>query len=59
MNLILIVLCGTLMGAFNFGFFLLGYYVRSKKPQEGVTVDKNNMGFVKDLMEWQSYGGKK
>lgn len=58
MNLILIVLCGILMGAFNFGFFLLGYYVRSnKKEEEGITVTKDNKEYVEEMMRWRNYMG--
>lgn len=59
MNLILIVLCGILMGAFNFGFFCLGYYVRDKKKDDDVLeVTNKNAESVKKMMEWMNYGGK-
>lgn len=60
MNLILIVLCGILMGAFNFGFFLLGYYVRDRKPveEDGLKVTKENAEFIDEMMKWRAYGGK-
>lgn len=59
MSLILIVLMSTLMGAFNFGFFLLGYYVRDKKPSdEGITVTKDNREFIEEMMKWRNYGGE-
>lgn len=59
MNIILIFLVGTLMGAFNFGFFLLGYYVRDKKPSdEGITVTKDNREFIEEMMKWRNYGGE-
>ena len=58
MNIILIILCGILMGAFNFAFFLLGYYLRSKKPvEDGVTVTKDNAEFIEEMMRWRNYGG--
>lgn len=60
MNLILIVLCGILMGAFNFASFCLGYYVRDKKKiEDGMTVTKENAEFVEEMMKWRSYGGGK
>lgn len=60
MNLILIVLCGILMGAFNFGFFCLGYYVKSKQPiEDGMTVTKDNADFINEMMKWRAYGGDK
>ena len=60
MNLILIFLTGTLMGAFNFGFFCLGYYVHSKKPnEEAVKVTKENAELVNEMMEWRNYFGGK
>lgn len=58
MNLILIILTGTLMGAFNFGFFCLGYYIRSlRKDEDGVTVTKENRDFIEEIMRWRNYGG--
>ena len=58
MNLVLIILTGTLMGAFNFGFFLLGYYLGTKKEsQDGITVTKDNKDFIKEMMAWRSYDG--
>ena len=60
MNIILIFLTGTLMGAFNFGFFCLGYYVRSRKPSDdGLEVTKENAEFVDEMMKWRMYGGDK
>ena len=59
MQAILIVLCGILMGAFNFGFFILGYYVRDKKQSEdAVEVTEANAESLKRIMEWIGYGGK-
>ncbi len=59
MNLILIFLTGTLMGAFNFAFYLYGVHVGSNKQKEdGVTVTKENENFIKEMMEWRSYGGE-
>ena len=56
MNLILIVLCGILMGALNFGFFILGFYVRSKRPEETKTeLNADNMNAIKDLFKWMNY----
>ena len=58
MTVILILLTGTLMGAFNLGFFMLGYYIRSKKPSdEGVTVTKENKEFIEEMMRWRNYNG--
>lgn len=58
MNLILIVLCGILMGAFNFGFFILGYYARSKKqPDNGVVATNENKDFIEEMMKWRNYNG--
>ena len=58
MELILIVLCGILMGAFNFGFFILGYYIRGKRPsEEGVTVTDENKEFITEMMKWRNYNG--
>lgn len=58
MNLILIMLCGTLMGAFFLGFFLLGYHLGTKKSsEEGVTVTKENQEFIEEMMKWRNYNG--
>lgn len=58
MTIVLILLTGTLMGAFNLGFFMLGYYIRSKKPSdEGVTVTKENQDFIEEMMKWKNYNG--
>lgn len=56
MNLILIFLTGTLMGAFNLAFYLYGVHVGSKsKDEDAVTVTKENQEFIKQLMEWRNY----
>ena len=61
MNTILIFLCGILMGAFDFAFFCLGYYVRSRKPmaEDGLKVTKENAEFIDEMMKWRQYGGGK
>jgi len=60
MELILIVLCGILMGAINVGCFMLGYYFRGKNPtEEGVTVTQDNRDFITEMMEWRNYNGGK
>lgn len=59
MNLILIFLCSILMGAFNFAFYLYGFRRGTEqKKEDGVTVTKENVDFIKEMMEWRSYGGK-
>lgn len=59
MELILIILCGILMGAFNFGFLVLGYYIRSKKPNEdGVRLTQNNKDVIRNMVDWMNYTGK-
>ena len=46
------------MGAFNLGFFMLGYYIRGKKPlEEGVTVTNSNKEFIEEMMKWRNYNG--
>ena len=58
MNVILIMLCGILMGAINFGFFILGYYVHSKrKNEEGIVATKENKEFIEEMMRWRNYNG--
>lgn len=58
MNLILIMLCGILMGAFNFGFFILGYYVKSRKQEsDGLVVTNENKDFVEEMQKWRNYNG--
>ena len=59
MELLLVCLVSVFMGAFNFGFFLLGYYVHSKvEPKEGIELTKDNAEFVNEMMKWRAYGGK-
>ena len=56
MNLILIFLTGTLMGAFNLAFYLYGVHIGERKsPDDAVTVTKQNKEFIKQLMEWRNY----
>ena len=58
MEIILIFLTGTLMGAFNFGFFCLGYYLKGKKNNdEGVAVTDRNSDFIKDMAKWRAFNG--
>ena len=46
------------MGAFNLGFFFLGYHIASNKPsEEGVTVTKENQDFIEEMMRWKNYNG--
>lgn len=49
------------MGAFNFGFFCLGYFVRDRKPveEDGLKVTKENAEFIDEMMRWRMYGGGK
>lgn len=59
MNIILIFLTGILMGAFNVGFFILGYYLRGQKQEDNaVKVTEENKEAIKELMNWINYGGK-
>lgn len=58
MEIILIILTGTLLGAFNFLFFCLGFYVRGKRNDDAVKLTKENAEFVKQMMEWRTYGGE-
>ena len=46
------------MGAFNIGFFILGYYIRSKKqPDNGVVATNENKEFIEEMMKWRNYNG--
>lgn len=49
------------MGAFNVGFFMLGYLYRDKyqKKPDTVELNEDNKEAVKELIEWIGYGGKK
>ena len=47
------------MGAFNFGFFCLGYYYRDKKNDDKVEITDQNKEAIKQLVEWIGYGGGK
>lgn len=59
MEIVLIFLVGTLMGAFNFGFFCLGYYVRSKKPDENaVEMTEQNKEAIKGIADWLNFTGR-
>lgn len=58
MTIILIFLVSVLMGAINFGFFCLGYYIRSlKKDENAIHLDKTNQRGISEMMEWLNYGG--
>lgn len=59
MELALIILCGILFGAFNFGFFCLGYYIRSKKPDENaINITEQNKEAIKGIADWLNYSGR-
>lgn len=59
METVLTLLTGVLMGAFNFGFFCLGYYLGTrKKPEDGMELTEKNAEFVKEMMNWRMYGGE-
>ena len=46
------------MGAFNLGFFMLGYYIRGKKTTEdGLVATKDNQEFIEEMMKWRNYNG--
>ena len=38
MEIILIILTGTILGAFFIGFFFLGYYLGSKNTKENIDI---------------------
>jgi len=58
MEIILIILTGTLLGAFNLGFFMLGYHFGTKKAsEEGIKVNEKNAEFINEMMNWRMYGG--
>ena len=60
MEIILIILTGTILGAFFIGFFFLGYYLGSKNTkenQDGLVVTENNKDFVKDMALWRQFNG--
>lgn len=60
MEIILIILTGTILGAFFIGFFFLGYYLGSKKSkenQDGLVVTENNKEYVKDMALWRQFNG--
>lgn len=58
MEMLLILLCSVIFGSFSFGFFCLGYYVRSKKPtNEGLTITEQNKEFVEEMAKWRNYFG--
>ena len=60
MEIILIILTGTILGAFFIVFFFLGYYLGSKKSkenQDGLVVTDNNKEYVKDMALWRQFNG--
>lgn len=60
MEIILIILTGTILGAFFIGFFFLGYYLGSKntkEKQDGLVVTDNNKEYVKDMALWRQFNG--
>ena len=60
MEIILIILTGTILGAFFIGFFFLGYYLGSKNTKEnqaGLVVTDNNKEYVKDMALWRQFNG--
>ena len=60
MEMILVLIAGILMGAFNFACFCFGYYVRSKKKEKsGIEITEDNVEKVKQVRDWFNYGGVK
>lgn len=60
MEIILIILTGTILGAFFIGFFFLGYYLGSKNTkenQDGLVVTDNNKEYVIDMALWRQFNG--
>ena len=60
MEIILIILTGTILSAFFVGFFFLGYYLGSKntkEKQDGLVVTDNNKEYVKDMALWRQFNG--
>lgn len=57
MEIILIVLTGVLMGAFNVAFFYLGYLRGKETKEEGIVATKENSEFIDEMMKWRMFNG--
>lgn len=59
----ILILTGTLAGAFFVGFFMLGFvvgvkYQKKKASENVVEINDKNINAYKEIAEWLNYGGK-
>ena len=62
MELTLILLTGTLTGAFLVASFYLGMRYEQSRPKpenDSLVVTDRNKEAVREMMEWMNYGGKR
>ena len=59
MELVGIILTGTLMGAFLFASYWFGFFMGQKETKEGVTVTEANKEFVEEMQRWKNYSGRR
>lgn len=61
MEIFILFLTSTLLGAFFVGFFLLGYHIgkkQTKKDDKQVVIkNEEELKFLKELAEWSNYKG--
>ena len=59
----ILILTGTLAGAFFAGFFMLGFaagvkYQKKKTSENAVEINDRNINAYKEIAEWLNHGGK-
>lgn len=60
MEIILIILTGTIVSAFFMFAFFLGIKVgKEHKKDDGLVLTEDNKEFVKEMAEWRNYFGGK
>lgn len=61
MEIFILFLTSTLLGAFFVSFFLLGYHIgkkQTKKDDKQVVIkNEEELKFLKELAEWSNYKG--
>lgn len=64
MEIILIMLTSTILGAFLLLSFYLGFRYgkaceKEKEITKELTIDETNIGAMRDIQNWVGYGGKR
>lgn len=62
-NMEILILTGTLAGAFFVGFFMIGFaagmkYQKKKASENAVEINDKNINAYKEIAEWLNWGGK-